>query len=99
MRSRSEFVSFVGKKGVFHLGASSHIYAVERCHLIDVKATTEGAASVISPSEVSFSLPGDGVEGSELAPGWHGDVCERRLPGVKAAAGVGGHHRAGDHEN
>lgn len=46
-----------------------------------------------------FALPGNGIEGFELASGWHGDMRQCRLLCVKAAAGVGGHHRTGNHQN
>lgn len=49
-------------------------------------------------SPVRSLLPGDGGEGFGLAAGWHGDVCERGLLRGEAAADVGGHHRAGNHQ-
>lgn len=45
-----------------------------------------------------FSLSGDGIEGFELASGWHGDVRQCTLLCVKATADVGGHHRTGNHQ-
>lgn len=47
---------------------------------------------------VCVSLSGDGIEGFELASGWHGDMRECRLLCVKAAADVGGHHRTGNRQ-
>lgn len=47
---------------------------------------------------VCSSLSGDGIKGSELASGWHGDVRQCGLLRVTAAADVGGHHRAGNHQ-
>lgn len=49
-------------------------------------------------SLIKSRLSGDGGEGFGLAAGRHSDVCERRLLRVEAAADVGGHHRAGNHQ-
>lgn len=43
-------------------------------------------------------LSGDGGQGFGLAAGWHGDVCQRRFLCGEAAADVGGHHGAGNHQ-
>lgn len=45
----------------------------------------------------SFVL-GDGSKGFELAAGWHGNVCKRRLLCGKASGDAGGHHRVGNHQ-
>lgn len=68
---------------------------MQKNHFDDVSGNWEG--NRIGESMKSL-VSGDGGEGFGLAAGRHGNLCERGLLCGKAAADVGGHHGAGNHQ-